>query len=167
MKSVAWWRVCRAGYTSGALILPALLLGTALLGLAAAGSGADGPGVNSANGAIFISGGIGETEQAQLAARESEFNLKLVFSLVEGNYVADVGVFVRDSRGAIVVEHFAGGPIFMARLPAGRYRLAATYDGKSLVREVSVSASRLRTEYLRWPADPANDLPVSRWLDKD
>ena len=167
MTSVAWWRGRRAGCKGGALILPALLLGTALLGQAAAGSAANAPGVGSANGAIFVAGGIGETEQAQLAARESEFNLKLVFSLVEGNYVADVAVFVRDSRGAIVVEHVAEGPIFMARLPAGRYRLAATYGGKTLVREVSVNASRLRTEYLRWPADPANDLPVSRWLDKD
>jgi hypothetical protein len=30
--------------------------------------------------ARFVSGGIGETEQQQLIARESDFNLKLVFT---------------------------------------------------------------------------------------
>lgn len=113
----------------------------------------------------YLSGGIGETEQEQLRAREKEFNLKLVFSLVQGNYVADVDVVVSDAKGRKLVEHLAEGPFFMVKLPAGQYTVAATYEGKTVTRKVKVAAGGLRTEYLRWPAGP-DDTPVSRWTEK-
>ena len=65
-----------------ALFLVAMVLGPA--------QGADLSAGSVAGRTTYISGGIGETEQEQLVAREKEFNLKLVFSLIEGNYVADV-----------------------------------------------------------------------------
>ena len=131
-----------------------------------AGTAAAGPAVLQRAGDVtYIAGGIGETEQEQLAAREKEFNLKLVFSLVQGNYVADVGVVVSGPKGGRVVEHFARGPIFMAKLPAGQYAIAATYEGRTVTRKVAVSDGRLRTEYFRWPAGP-DDTPVSRWTEK-
>jgi hypothetical protein len=114
----------------------------------------------------YVSGGIGEAEQQELKAREGEFNLKLVFTLVEGNYVADVNVVVTGPKGHALLEHRAEGPFFMARLPAGQYTVAATYEGRTVTRKLSVTEKRLRTEYLRWPADPKTDLPVSRWIQK-
>jgi len=36
-----------------------------------------------------------------------------------------------------------------------------------VTREVRVADKRLGTVFLHWPADPVNELPVSRWLDKD
>ena len=142
-----------------ALFLVAMVLGPA--------QGADLSAGSVAGRTTYISGGIGETEQEQLVAREKEFNLKLVFSLIEGNYVADVGVVVTDAKGRKIAEHVAEGPFFMARLPAGDYQISATYDGKSVFRKTRITANRLRTEYFRWPANPEDDLPVSRWLDKD
>lgn len=114
-------------------------------------------------GAIsFVSGGIGEAEQQQLRAREGEYNLKLVFTLTEGNYLADVNVVVSDAKGGKLVEHQAGGPFFMVKLPAGQYSVAATYDGKTVTRKVTVGARGLRTEYLRWAANPETDHPLPR-----
>jgi len=107
----------------------------------------------------FLSGGIGVAEQEALRTRESEFNLKLVFTLVEGNYIADVRVNVRDARGGVVLDRLAGGPFFLARLPAGTYTIDATYRDKTVSRTVTVG-ERLRTEYLRWPSDPATDFPL-------
>lgn len=124
-----------------------------------------GPAVQRAGDVTYISGGIGETEQERMIAREKEFNLELVFSLVQGNYVADVNVVVSDAKGGKVVEDFVRGPFFMARLPAGQFTVAATYEGKTVTRKVAVSEGKLRTEYLRWPAGP-EDTPVSRWTDK-
>lgn len=129
------------------------------------GGTAAGPAVQRAGDVTYIAGGIGETEQEQLAAREKEFNLKLVFSLVQGNYVADVNVVVSGPKGGKAVEHFVRGPIFMAKLPAGQYTVASTYEGKTVTRKVVVSDGKLRTEYFRWPAGP-EDTPVSRWTEK-
>ena len=101
-----------------------------------------------------ISGGVGEDSVARLQAREKEFNLKLVFALVEGNYVADVGVMISDAAGKELVQHVTDGPIFMARLPAGTYVVTAYYNGIAQARKVSVRGERLHTEYLRWPSNP-------------
>ena len=36
----------------------------------------------------YITGGIGLTEREQLKALEKDFNLKLMFTLIEGNYIS-------------------------------------------------------------------------------
>lgn len=132
----------------------ALLLGGAPIAALCAGS--------PAAGISFVSGGVGETEQQQFLARQNEYNLKLVFTLNEGNYVADVGVSVRDRAGKTVIDDVAGGPFFLAKLPSGRYSIAATYDGRTVTREVRVADGHLRTEYLRWPNNPETDFLLPR-----
>jgi hypothetical protein len=112
------------------------------------------PQVKTAGEISYLSGGVGGSEREQLRAREKEFNLKLVFSLVQGKYVANVKVVVSDTKGRRLLEHVADGPFFMARLPAGEYSVAATYAGKTQTRKIGVAANRLRTEYLRWSGTP-------------
>lgn len=109
------------------------------------------------NGVSFTSGGVGVDSQERLSARQKEFNLKLVFTLVEGNYVADVNVVVKNAAGKTLVEHVAEGPIFIARLPAGTYTLGLAYDGQQQARKVKVAAAGLRTDYIRWKSDPNAD----------
>ena len=114
-----------------------------------------------------LAGGVGTSEQESLIAREKEFNLKLVFSLVQGNYVADVNVAVRDSKGRKVIEREEVGPFLLARLPAGEYDIVATRGETKVSRKVKVAGDRLRTEHLRWPANLEQDTPVSRWVSKE
>lgn len=116
--------------------------------------------------APFVSGGIGADEIAALKAQEEQYNLKLVFSLVEGNYVADVNVVLEKAAGKVVIEHLADGPIFMARLSSGTYSATVTYQGNTKKRAIKVG-KKLRTEYFRWPSNPETDLPVSRWLEPE
>ena len=113
----------------------------------------------SGAGVPYVSGGVGAASQESLKAREKEFNLKLVFTLVEGNYLSDVSVAVKDGAGKSVLEATADGPFFMARLPAGAYTVTAIYDGVERTRKVKVG-DRLRTEYLRWPSKPGVDFPL-------
>lgn len=108
------------------------------------------------NDVSFVSGGIGLDSQERLKAREKEFNLKLVFTLTEGNYLSDVEVKLADTKGKTLVEHVADGPFFLAKLPAGSYEVSATYAGKTQTRKVKLGTG-LRTEYFRWPADPKTD----------
>ncbi len=144
----------------------ACVIAAALLSAVAA-QGADSPRGAAATEAIFASGGIGDAEVARLNALEKAYNLKLVFTLVEGNYLADIRVVIRGAAGGKAYEHFAEGPLLFARLPAGHYDVAATYQGRTVTRRVKLLDNRLRTEYLRWPSDPVNDLPVSRWLERE
>lgn len=129
-------------------------------------AGAGPPKAPAGAAASAVSGGIGADEVAALKAREGQYNVKFVFTLIEGNYVADVDVVLKDAAGRIVVEHFAKGPIFMARLPSGKYSATVIYAGKAQTRAVE-AGEKLRTEYFRWPANPETDLPVSRWLEPD
>jgi hypothetical protein len=115
----------------------------------------------SAEGVEYVSGGIGEDAQQQLNERAKDFNLKLVFTLNEGNYIADVNVAVKDAKGRTVVEDLAEGPIFLAKLPPGQYNVTANYDGKTQTRKLRVGQG-LRTEYLRWPSNPETDNPLPR-----
>jgi hypothetical protein len=139
-----------------------LIAGLALcLGVAQTPAFSAGSPSPAATGSIpHVSGGIGEGEQQQLLARQRDYNLKLVFTLNEGNYIADVNVTVKDKAGKTVLEDVSGGPFFLAKLPAGQYSVVATYDGKAVTRKVSVGGG-LHTEQFRWAADPQVDF-VSR-----
>ena len=103
----------------------------------------------------YASGGVGDTDLARMKALEGQYNTKLVFTVMEGNYVADVGVTVTDGKGQPVIKAVSDGPVFLAKLPAGTYTVAATYEGVTVTRKLGVPASGLRTEYLRWVSDPA------------
>ena len=114
---------------------------------------------------VYLSGGVGEDEEARVLARQNEFNLKLLFTLNEGNYLSGVNVAIADSGGRNVVQTVADGPYFMASLPAGQYMVSATRDGKTIKRKVQVGNRGLRTEQMRWPAEEY-DVAVSRWTEK-
>ena len=112
----------------------------------------------------YLSGGVGDEEEARLKARQNEFNLKLLFTLNEGNYLAGVDVAITDGAGRKVIQAVSEGPYFMANLPAGQYTVAATREGKTITRKVQVGNRGLRTEQMRWPAEDS-DVAVSRWTE--
>ena len=112
------------------------------------------------NNVSFVSGGVGVDSEERLKAREKEFNLKLVFTLVEGNYLADIQVSLKDASGKTLVEDVADGPFFMAKLPAGAYSVTVGNNGQIQTRKVSVRVGGLRTEYFRWPSNPQTDFPL-------
>jgi hypothetical protein len=114
------------------------------------GPGTAGLQVRKAGEISYLSGGVGKPERDQLRAMEKDFNLKLVFTLADGKFVASVRVVVSDAKGRKLLEHVADGPYFLARLPAGHYSIAATFAGKTETRKIDVAAGRLRTEQLRW-----------------
>lgn len=106
------------------------------------------------------SGGIGEDTAAEIRAKQAEFNLKFVFTLMEGDFVADVAVKIADGAGKVLLEKTSDGPIFMTKLPAGRYEATVTYDGVAQSRKFVLGAKGLRTEHLRWKRSADDGPPM-------
>ena len=111
-------------------------------------------------GIPVLSGGVGADSAAEMKAREAQFNLKLVLTLMEGDYVSGAGVRIT-SGGKEVARHRAEGPFVLVRLPAGAYGVAVDYGGQTQTRNVQVRADRLTTEYVRFKRD-AGDAPAPR-----
>ena len=115
----------------------------------------------SGPGVAYISGGVGDDSLDRMASMKREYNLKLMFTLNEGNYLADVNVAVADSRGNKVIQDVANGPFFFAKLPPGQYTVTATFEGKSQTRKMNVGKG-MQTAHLKWPSNPTEDFPGPR-----
>ena len=98
-----------------------------------------------------ISGGVSLNARDNLRTQERDANMKLVFALDTGNYVADVHVKVVDSKGRVVIDDTSNGPWMLAKLPAGSYTATATYNGQARTHRFSAGKG-LRTAQFRWPA---------------
>ena len=103
-----------------------------------------------------LSGGVGLESMAELVAQQPSFNLKFVFTLMEGDYVADVVVRIADRSGNVVLEQSSDGPVLMVRLPAGNYVATLTYEGVAQTRKLAVREKGLRIEQLRWKRSEAD-----------
>lgn len=126
-------------------------------------SSSDRAGMSSSSGSSvpIVSGGIGFDSQQAVAAREREYNLKLLFTLNEGNYVSDVGVEIQDASGRTLVQHESQGPFVLAKLPGGSYNVVATYEGKRQTRRINVGGG-IKTEHFRFASNPATDFPAQK-----
>ncbi|MGC1816585.1 MAG: carboxypeptidase-like regulatory domain-containing protein [Casimicrobiaceae bacterium] len=102
------------------------------------------------SGVMYVTGGVGSDAVDRLKSMEGEFNLKLVFADASGAYLSDVKVMIVDASGHVVLDATSEGPLLMAKLPAGDYRVDATFDGHRESRKISATASKLVTVDLRW-----------------
>ena len=79
----------------------------------------------------YVSGGIGESERAELNALSSQFNLHLLFATEgSGEYLSAVRVNILDARSGPVLTAESKGPWFYAQLPPGDYRVEVTPTGR-------------------------------------
>jgi hypothetical protein len=109
--------------------------------------------VTASSGVTYVSGGAGTEAVDRLRAMEKNFNLKMVFALNSGEYLADVKVTVVDAANKVVLDTMSEGPLLLARLPPGSYQVNATYGRTVEHRAVAVGASSLRTLDFRWPTE--------------
>ena len=114
-------------------------------------AGSDGADVQASVPAV--AGGVGLNARAMLSNEaRPDHNVKMVFSLNTGNYLADVGVQVKDRSGRTVIDGVSEGPWLYAKLPPGTYTATATYNGQSVSKQFSTGRSGQRTAHFRWPA---------------
>jgi len=135
--------------------MAATLLLAALLAAPTA-RGEDGPEtVTTVGDVAWVSGGIGAESRDRLRALAAGtgFNLKLTFASAGGEYLSDIAVRIVDAAGGTVLTATSEGPLFLVRLPPGRYTVAARNGAREQTQQLSVAAGRLATAVFRWPAD--------------
>jgi hypothetical protein len=98
-----------------------------------------------------VAGGVGLNARDALRSDAPRHNVKMVFTLDTGNYLADVNVKVADKAGKTVIDGVSDGPWLYAQLPPGRYTATATYEGNTLTKRFSVGKGGETTAYFRWP----------------
>lgn len=108
---------------------------------------------------VVLSGGIGQESVAELRARQREFNIKFIFSLVEGNFISDVAVKITDRNGRVVLQQVSEGPMLLVRLPAGQYEAALTHGSVTQTRKFAVRGAGLHAMHLRWQRTAADGDP--------
>ncbi|SDW21607.1 carboxypeptidase-like regulatory domain-containing protein [Thiocapsa roseopersicina] len=86
--------------------------------------------IKTAGDIRYVSGGIGESERAELDALSSQFNLRLLFATEgSGEYLSSVQVNILDAQGGPILTAESKGPWFLAQLPAGDYSVDVTPTG--------------------------------------
>jgi hypothetical protein len=113
----------------------------------------------------FMDGGIGQSEAASMRRAGRDFDLRMEFSSRKDNeFVAAANLLVTDMSGAPVLTLADAGPIVNVDLPAGRYRVAATWHGRTETRFVSLNgkAGQGGTDlYFHWQAGRKGDAPAA------
>ncbi|MBB1594128.1 carboxypeptidase regulatory-like domain-containing protein [Achromobacter sp. UMC46] len=101
----------------------------------------------------YVSGGIGIDESEAMKAAARDYPLALTFAAQrdgKADYVASVGVAIHDAKGKEVLKATAEGPYMLVKLPAGDYKISATYGGKAQEREVTVQATGTARAVFEW-----------------
>ncbi|KVN37352.1 carboxypeptidase regulator [Burkholderia stagnalis] len=126
-------------------------------GLAAGASGAyaqsDGlPAPRQQGDVSFVSGGVGQDESTAFQRNEAAWPLALRFTGAGGEFLADVHVRITDEKGAEVLKTDARGPYMLVKLPPGRYKVLASYQGKDQTRSVTITAKGSVKQAFTWAA---------------
>jgi hypothetical protein len=108
------------------------------------------PTQTDAHGTSYLSGGIGDGELEMINQASKAFNLKLLFAEKSGAYAADVPVTIVDRKGSTVLEVPSAGPILLATLPDGSYRVSASYEGRKMEKRVNVRKGKQAALSFYW-----------------
>lgn len=108
------------------------------------------PTATDPHGTPYISGGVGDAELQQVKAASKSFNLKLILAEKSGSFAADVAIAVFDRKGNTVLEVPAAGPLLLAKLAPGTYRISATYEGHRIEKRVTVPAQGQTSASYYW-----------------
>ncbi len=88
--------------------------------------------IHNDRGIHYVSGGVGESERAELDALSNQFNLRMLFAMQgSGEYLSAVRVNILDARGETVLTAESRGPWFFAQLAPGDYTVEASVPGEA------------------------------------
>lgn len=98
----------------------------------------------------YISGGVGEEDLQALDIEQDNHRLKMVFTTLDGTFLADIAVLVLDTKNNTLLDTRSEGPVMLLDLPSGNYQVRATYALETISKNIVSSPSRLNTVYFRF-----------------
>ena len=119
------------------------------------------PEVKTYNGIPYLSGGFGLDERAQLRAMSKSDNLELSFALANKDYLSGATILITDNQGKEILKAVSEGPLFFTKLPAGKYTIDATAEGRTEEQVIQVPAKGQTQAYFAWSVKPAPQSWVS------
>jgi hypothetical protein len=103
------------------------------------------------SGINYLNGGVGDEQRNELKEARKDFNLQLTFAEKQsGRFIADVDIDIQTMSGKEVLQLSDMGPIFMAQLPAGKYRIKATSGDQTQTKTIQVNKRGIRELYFYW-----------------
>ena len=105
----------------------------------------------------YRTGGIGHDEAVAMRHTESQYPLSVEFlkRATPVEHLASVDVTISDAQGTTDLSAISVGPYLLAMLPAGKYTIAATHDGKTKSRGFVIAANKPEHLTFEW-------LPIAR-----
>lgn len=96
----------------------------------------------------WMSGGIGDEAREEMRKSASAYNVHVVFSARNGNYLAAIPVTVTRRNGQKIHSGVSEGPPLYLKLPPGSYQIAAEIDGVWQKRRIEALASGRPTKVM-------------------
>ncbi len=122
------------------------------------------PEVQTYNGIPYMSGGFGLEERTELRAMSKSDNLELSFALKNKDYLSGADVLVKNDQGKDILKAVSDGPLFFTKLPAGKYTIEATAEGRTKEQVAQVPAKGQTRIYFAWRE--SNQRPATQSLAK-
>ncbi|MFW5836880.1 MAG: hypothetical protein ACOCVM_02655 [Desulfovibrionaceae bacterium] len=100
----------------------------------------------------YLTGGVGKGERSFLerVVDQGEYDLKLVFAVKDGAYLADVIVEIRNLKGDLLANAVSKGPWFFVGLDPGMYKVSATVGDVRLTKKVQVPGRGMKEVCFLW-----------------
>lgn len=78
----------------------------------------------TSNGITYVNGGIGDEEKAAIKSMDKDFNVHVLLTAPQGQYISDVMLRILDAKGEQRLVSVAdAGPYFYAKMAPGTYTL--------------------------------------------
>jgi hypothetical protein len=84
--------------------------------------------------------------------------LRIMFSQLKANeFIADVNLQITDRKNANMLQLDGAGPLTYVQLPAGTYRVTASHEGQTQVRNVTLGKNKSSDIHFHWKGSAKND----------
>ncbi len=101
----------------------------------------------------YRSGGIGHDEAVAMKKAATHYPLSVEFikhAKPTDQFLANISVSIRDTAGKTEMSTISQGPFLLAKLPAGKYTIAATDNGVTKTRDVTIAANKPQRMIFDW-----------------